>query len=111
MPLENRERTRDWLATVPVIILYFLLQYFVQEERAFVTSLTVYVFYVVMSRKWNMRRCKAFWVAIGLLALVHVIIIINIQFPEYEGPSLISFPFVVSDGFLMYWILNEIDKD
>jgi hypothetical protein len=110
MRLNLDERSRDVLAAIPCIGLYFGLQYVMQEERAFAVSLAVYVFYVIVTQQWARRHDRRFWLTITVFALVHVLVLSVIKFPHYSGPSLISAPFVVADGLAMWWILNLLEK-
>lgn len=112
MRLRNpSERERDWLMVIPVGGLYFVLQSVMQVERAFIAALTVGVFYVIISREWDKRYRKAFWIFISVFALIHVIALLSIKLPHYEGPGLaIALPFMFVDGFAMWSFWNWIDK-
>ena len=90
--------------------LYFSLQYVMQEERAFTIALVMYVFYVVVSDRWKQRYERWFQVSVAALAILHFAVLTYLSFPEYGGPSIISVPFAIADGFFIWTILNWIEK-
>lgn len=105
------ERERDWLAVIPVCVLYFLLGKLMQDERAFLAAVSSGVFYVIISREWGRRRESRFWVTLSLFALVHVLALAVVKLPHFTGPSIaVAFPFMVADGFAMWAILNWTEK-
>lgn len=105
------ERARDYLILIPVGVLLFGLRALIQAERAFAVAMSVYVFYVIISREWDRRREKRFWIVMLIFAVLHVVALSLVKIPHYRGPSAaIAFPFMFADGFAMWGILNWIEK-
>lgn len=101
------ERERAWLMVIPVVALYLGLQNVIKEERAFLTSLSVYTFYVIISVEWRRRYDGRFWLLLSVFAIIHVIAIAFIRFPHFDGPSIaVALPFMFLDGFAMWGVLN-----
>ena len=110
MQLKLSERARDWLMVLPVGASYLVMRQLMQDERAFAFAVCGGVFYVLVSREWEKRRRAWFWLTILAFAIVNIVIISFVRFPQYHGPSLISIPFMFVDGFLMWGILNFIER-
>ena len=92
---------------IPVGILYFSLQAMVQRERAFLAAITVGAFYVAISREWDRRREKRFWVVVSLLMLAHLVFLTLIKLPHFQGPSLsYGLPMAFADVFAVWGILR-----
>jgi hypothetical protein len=105
------ERGRDWLAVIPVGALYLGLGQVMQNERAFLAALSVGVFYVIISREWDQRHQTRFWTVMSGFAVIHLAALSLVQLPHYTGPGIgLAFPFMFADGFLMWGILNWIEK-
>ena len=105
------ERGRDYLILLPVGVLLFGLRAFIQPDRAFAVAMSVYVFYVIISREWDRRRERRFWVVMLIFAVLHVFALSLVKLPHYHVPSVaIAFPFMFADGFAMWGILNWIEK-
>jgi len=105
------ERERDWLAVIPVGAVYFGLGKLMQDERAFLAALSVYVFYVIISREWERRHQSRFWMVMAVFALLHVVALSVIRLPKFTGPTIaVAFPFMMADGFGMWGILTWIEK-
>lgn len=105
------ERESDWLAVIPVAALYVGLGQLMQDERAFLTALSVGVFYVIISREWDRRRETRFWAFMSVFAVLHVAALSLAKLPHHAGPAIsLAFPFMFADGFAMWGILNWIEK-
>ena len=82
-----------------------------QEERAFLTSLSVYVFYAIISNIKRRKHDALFWIIIGSFAVLHIIALSLVKFPPFNGPSLaVAAPFMFIDGFAMWGILKWFEK-
>lgn len=104
------QKVRDWLVVIPAGLLAIFLIPRLGEGRAFAVAATLYVFYAVISHKWNSRNDKKFWMAIAIFTAIHVIGLVIIPFPGELRPALIGFPFVLADGLAMWAILNWLEK-
>lgn len=104
------DRERALLIAVPAIAIYASLERFMQEERAFLIGLSIYVF-AIIENKWDRRRETWFWVALAMFAAAHAVVLSTIRIPHFTGPSLsIAAPFMFIDGFAMWGILSWIER-
>ena len=100
-------RKRDWLAAILCCALYLALLTVMQDEKAFVSGMSAYCFYVLISTEWAKRYEKIFWVVISLFVVIHVLGLSVVKLPNYTGPSLfVATPFMLIDFFAMWGILR-----
>jgi hypothetical protein len=104
------EDKRDWLALVPAGAVYIGLLYLVAPGRALAVAMTAGIFYVLISRDWDQRREKKFWIVLFVFAAIHLIALSTIPFPDYKGPGTLLLPFALADGFAMFGILRWIKR-
>jgi len=67
------------------------------------------VFAAIVQMKWESRHDRRFWIAIAAFAAIHIVAIVLIKFPTPKF-GLLSFPFALIDGFLMFGVLNWMEK-
>lgn len=104
------QKSRDWLMALPAGALAFGLGPFLGGGRSAAVAMAIYVFYVVISQKWENRYDRSFWLAIAAFTVIHVAAIALIPFPQQIRPSLIVVPFGLADGLIMWAILNMLGK-
>jgi hypothetical protein len=104
------ERQRDWLMVIPAGILFLALSNIIDQGRAFAFAAAAYVFYAVISHKWSMRSSIIFWIAIGVLIAMHIAVLSVIPFPYEIRPGLITLPFAVVDGVIMWYLLDLLER-
>ena len=95
---------------IPVGMVFFGLWPIVGQGKAFATAASIYLFYALISHKWNRRDDRNFWLAIGAFALLHVAGLMLISFPAEIRPSLAILPFMLLDGFLMWAALDWVQR-
>jgi hypothetical protein len=101
------ERERDWLAMIPLGVVYFSLAHFLPAERALLFAIMVGAFYVAVSREWDRRGERRFWLLVTLLLAVHSLIFAAIRMPQFSGPSLAYvLPIAFIDVFGLWGILR-----
>ena len=78
-------------------------------EKALTASVTVGVFVAIIQTKWESRNDWRFWAVVAVFAVIHVVAISIIQFPEVRA-GLVSLPFALVDGFIMWFLINWIER-
>jgi hypothetical protein len=104
------DRQRDVIVALVGVALYFALGTVTQEERAFATALSAYVFYVIVTAEWQFKCERRFWLVIGTFAVLHIVALSTLPFPHYAGPSIIALPLALLDGFVMWIILKWVER-
>ena len=95
---------------IPTGAMFLGLWPIIGQSRAFTSAASTYVFYVLISQKWERRHELWFWLSISVFALLHVIALTIISFPYQIRPALISLPFAVADGLAMWVVLGWLEK-
>lgn len=109
-PMQISDKARDWLMVIPTGIVFFVLWPIVGQGKSFACAAIFYVFYAIISHRWDQRRDRRFWLVLLAFALVHVVALSLIRFPAEVRPGLISLPFALLDGFIMWAILDWIKQ-
>ncbi|ROT94124.1 hypothetical protein EB810_13720 [Altererythrobacter sp. FM1] len=96
------------------VLAAFIFVYLVSNaEKALASAVVLGVFLTIIQTKSETRKESLadwrFWSVIAGLALIHIIAIAVINFPELRA-GLISLPFALVDGFLMWWFLNWFER-
>lgn len=79
-------------------------------EKALASAVAFGVFFAIISVKLEIKNQNwQFWATILIFAAIHVVAIAMINFPEPRF-GLVSLPFALVDGFIMWCILSWIDK-
>lgn len=105
------ERERAWLMMIPCACLYLALQYVATPDKALLISMIIFVFYAIIDNMWERRAEPYFWTTLSFFAIIHIIFLYLIDLPHYRGPTIFfALPFMLVDGFLMWWIIRFIDR-
>lgn len=106
----TRQRKRDLIACVPMVIIFALTCYFTSAERAFALAVTLYLFYVVISERWSARHNLLYWIIVLVFLVAHVTAIALFRFPPRISPAMIAMPIAVFDAVAMYYLLGIADR-
>jgi len=90
------------------VVLYFVLQAFVLEVKAFMLAMAVGVLYIVASERWQLRKRARFWAVMVLLGFVNVSTILLLNPLRLAGPSLLVWPMMIADCWLGLFILDRV---
>ncbi len=78
-------------------------------EKALASGVIFGIFASIVSVKWESRHDLRFWIIISGFAVIHIVGLTLIDFPELRF-GLMSLPFAFADGFIMWGVLNWIEK-
>jgi triacylglycerol esterase/lipase EstA (alpha/beta hydrolase family) len=78
-------------------------------EKGLASSVTFGFFAAVIQTKWPSRGDWRFWAIIAAFALLHIVVLITVRFQQVRA-GLISLPFALVDGFVMWGLINWVDK-
>lgn len=108
--MRKTSRLKDLLAFMPLVPVFFLIAHVSTLEKALVSVVVLYTFYVLISEKWNNRKNAAFWILIALFCIIHVVVIYNLNIEGKISPAMICLPFAIVDFFVMYYIIGLYEK-
>ena len=106
MPVTRRS---DLVLIGTVIVSFFILVRFLSVSQALIGGGSVGVFLAILQSKWGSRRDKPFWVVMTAFAVVHLVALAVIRFPDPRYGALV-FPFVMADAFVWWVIVNRVEK-
>lgn len=103
-------RRKDFLAFVPLIPVFFLIAEISNLQKALVSVVAIYTFYVLISEKWSNKGRVGFWIIVGLFAVIHAIAIYSVTLESRISPAMIFLPLSVVDFFAMYYAIGLYEK-
>lgn len=77
-------------------------------EKALASGVTVGVFGAIIQTKWESRGDFRFWLILAIFSIFHIILIAVVKFPVPRA-GLVSLPFALVDGFIIYGLINWIE--
>ncbi len=107
--MSQRRPASDWLVAILVVVIFSLVAWASNLEKGLAASVTFSVFTAVIQTKWASRRDWRFWAIIGVFAALHIAMLFVVTFPEVRA-GLICLPFALIDGFVMWGLINWIEK-
>lgn len=90
-------------------IVFGLVAYLSNLEKALAASLVFCVFFTIFSVKLKHGISKTFLIGLLVLAALHIIGLIIIEVPEPKF-GLAALPFAFADAFLMWGFLNWLER-
>jgi hypothetical protein len=102
-------RRSDLYLVMGTAVVFVAVALVASLEKALAAGVTFAVFSAVIQAKWDSRHDARFWIVISIFAFVHILAITLITFPEPRF-GLVSLPLALIDGFVMFGILNWIEK-
>jgi hypothetical protein len=95
---------------IPGGIILFGLWGEIGQAKAFAVTIVFGAFYAAISRRWELRHNKYFWISAGLLFAVHLFAIALLSFPKEISPALLSLPFAIVDALAVWKILGLFEE-
>lgn len=107
-------RSREnWIAVGIGVVIFILVASVSNLEKGLAAMLSFGVFVTIIQTKAETRKESLsdwrFWLVIFVFAVIHVIAITLIEFPELKA-GLISFLFALADGFAMWFLIKWIER-
>ena len=65
---------------------------------------------VVVAMRWKLRRNLWFWIALTLIAALHVPLILFVPWTTKWVPAIVIIPIAIADLYLMLGILSLVGK-
>ncbi len=107
--MKKRRPASDWIIAIIAVAVFSLVAWASNIEKGLAAGVTFGVFAAIIQTKWASRGDWRFWFIIALFAIVHILVILVVRFPEVSA-SLVSLPFALVDGFLMWAVINWVEK-
>jgi hypothetical protein len=105
----QRRPASDWIVAALVVVVFSLVAWMSNLEKGLAASVTFGVFAAVIQTKWSSRGDWRFWAIIGVFAVLHIVVLFTVSFHQVRA-GLISLPFALVDGFIMWGLINWIEK-
>lgn len=110
----DRKRRQETLMMAGLILpTLAVVTWLSNAEKGLAASSMVGVFYTIIRTKSETRKESLsehrFWAVIAILAVIHIVAISVIKFPELEA-GLVSLPFALVDGFIMWGLIDWIER-
>ena len=101
-----RPTRADMAAALFCVVLFVLVSPLIGNPRTLLTCLTVYLFYVFLTEKWELRYDWWFWRLFVFLVILHVAVVATIPLPVKFSSGLIGLPLLYAD----YFIIDKITR-
>jgi hypothetical protein len=101
---------KDLLVFMALIPVFIVVAKVSSLEKAFISIVTSYLFYVLLSEKWEMRKRLWFWAMIVIFAGAHLLVIYFVRFDYRISPALVCLPIAIADFFVMYYLVNKLER-
>lgn len=110
----RKKRSRlDWVVAGLIFFTLIIVTLVSNAEKGLVAGVVVGVFATIIQTKSETRKKslseQRFWFVIATFAIIHIVAISLIKFPELRA-GLISLPFALVDGFLMWGLISWIER-
>lgn len=96
-----------------LLAVFIFISFISNLEKALIGSQIFCAFYIIIQTKYETRKESLndwrFLSIIGTFAVIHIIAIWAIDFPEFSA-GMVPVPFAIADGFLMWWMLNWFER-
>ena len=111
--MKRKHSRTDWIIAGAALIVFALIASVTYLEKGLAAATAFYVFAIIIQTKSETRKEslseRRFWVVVAVFAIIHVVAISIINFPELRA-GLVSLPFALADGFIMWWLINWIER-
>lgn len=102
-------RRSDLLLIASTTAVFLIVSLIASLEKALAFAVTFSVFLSIVQTRKTSELTPRFWIAFGALAVIHIAILSFVRMPELRF-GLVVMPFALADGFLMWWLLNRLDR-
>jgi hypothetical protein len=103
-----------WWGELCVIVgtlpLLFLFDYFGRFDLARPSLASAAMVAIAVALRWKLRRHVWFWITIGLLAALHLPLILFVHWTTKWIPAVVIAPLGLADLYVMLWVLSVIEK-
>ena len=106
----TKQRKRDLSVALLLLPVFFYIDYISNLQKALVTMLSLYVFYILISENWNIRGNRVFQLTILIFASLHIILIFFFKFTTFIHPTLLCWPIAMADFYIMNTAITWIEK-
>ena len=110
---QMKPRKKDWILAPFLLIVFAIVAWVSNLETALAAGITFGVFAIIIQEKWASRGDWRFWLVISVFALIHIIAITVIRFPQPRAGTItltITYPFAIIDGLVMWGLINWIER-
>ena len=111
MPLDFRpvSRRSDMVLIVSTATVFIGVSLISSLEKALAFAVVFGVFLSIIQTRKQSQTDLRFWAVLAVLAIIHVAALLFIHIPDLEF-GLISLPFALADAFLIWWLVNWIER-
>jgi hypothetical protein len=88
-------------------LLGLLFIYFGRLDLARPSIMSAVMVALVIVMRWKLRRFLWFWIAMTLLAALHIPMILFVPWTSKWIPAIVTAPFAIADLYAVLWILCE----
>ena len=120
MPLAKAITTKDRQARLPwwgvlcvifgTVLLGLLFIHFGRFDLARPSLMSVGMIAIAIALRWRLRRRVWFWIAMAILATLHLPLILFIPWTTKWIPAIVIVPFGIADLYIMLWVLSVVGK-
>jgi hypothetical protein len=110
MDAKPRSRGHDALVAIATVTPVFAVVALLSTlEKALLAATVFGAAWVAVSERWEQRERRGFWALVGLFALINVLVIWALPVLEpFKAGLLVSYPFGMAEGLLLYWLLGRL---
>lgn len=95
------------LAAAP---LYWIFKSLGYEDIGRTAGLSLGVVLLAVRLRWNLRKQYWFWVVVVLMALLHLPLILAVNWPEYVIPGIALLPIAALDLFVILGVIRLAER-
>lgn len=103
----------DWILVCIGVIIFGLTSLLLNLEKGLAAMLSFGIFSIIIQTKSETQKESLsswhFWIIIAFFSIIHIFAIVIIPIPKLNA-GIISIPFAIIDGFLMWFLINWIER-
>jgi hypothetical protein len=109
-PFDRLTRKAALVVTLCAILLSFAFEYLADPARGRVASICAAMIMTTIWMRWDLRKRVWFWVAIAILALIHLPFVMLIPWTNKNYPGAVLLPEALLDLAIIYGAIKLIEK-
>jgi hypothetical protein len=111
---EDRKLRLPWWGVLSVIlgalVVLIFFDHFGQLALARPTMISAATVIIAIAMRWRLKRHVWFWIAIIVLAALHVPLILFVPWTTKWVPALAIIPIGIADLYIILWVLSAVGK-
>jgi hypothetical protein len=107
----KKQEPTDWRGTIIglcMLPMFALFMHFGREDLALPSVTYLGMTALAVALRWNLRKHVWFWMVIGLVLALHVVLLLKVPWPKFTVNRITLLPFGVADLLLVLGIIQFV---